>query len=166
MRELVCSQTGDYPTAGQARCNYWMKTKNFGKKLPQIHIWGADSHMYAAKVVGGTESCKIILGFHHQKVVGNGPFSIPQPARLVCKGRLSLPGWIYPNWSGVKARDCLPEQGCTWGQTRWDGWLLSQLGTSRDSQSMAGYHQELTGTCPSLLAPSELTVIWGTSNEL
>lgn len=96
---------------------------------------------------------KLSFGCHHQKVVGNGPFSIPQLARLVCKGRLNLPGWIYPNSSGVR-----PRASRLWGRGVpgdklggmsgfWASWappeiLKVWLGTTRGSQGhpIANWH--------------------------
>lgn len=153
--ELVCSQTGEYPTAGQAIGNYWMKTKNFGKKSPQICIWGIDPHMHVAKVVGGTETCKIILGLpspesYWKWPIFNSPTCKTDLQREVEPTRLDIHQF---EWCQSQSQQALG-QGHTWEQIRWDGWLLSQLGTSRDSQSMAGYHQRLTGTSRSWLAPS------------
>lgn len=96
---------------------------------------------------------KLSLGCHHQKVIGNGPFSIPQPARLICKGRLNLRGWIYTNLSDVRAR-----ASRLWGRAIlgnklggmggfWASWappeiLRVWLGTTRGSQGhpVADWH--------------------------
>lgn len=86
---------------------------------------------------------KLSLGCRYQKVVGNSPFSIPQLARLVFKGRLILSGWIYPNSSSVRAsrlwgRGVLGEKlggmGGFWASWAPPGILRVWLGTTRGSQ--------------------------------
>lgn len=142
--ELVCSQSGEYLTAGHTRCNYWMKTNNFGKKPPQIHLWGADPHMHAAKAVGGTERCKIMLGLPSPEscwkwAIFNSPTCKTGFQREIEPIRLDT-----PQFKRCQSQKALGQR-CTWGKTRWHEWLLSQLGTSRDSQGMAGYHKGSQG---------------------
>lgn len=97
----------------------------------------------------------------HNKVAGNGPFSVSWAARLVCTERLSLQAWICPSPGDARAR--ASEWGCMWGWAGWNGWLQSQPGSSRDAQSKGGYCWGLKGTSHSCLAPSQLEVVWATS---
>lgn len=101
---------------------------------------------------------KLCLGCHHQKAVGNGPFSILQLARLVFKGRLSLSGWIHPNSRGVRARrlwgrgvleEKLGGMSGFWASWAPPGILRGWLGTTRA-------HRDIPQLIGTFIAESDL----------